>query len=362
MTTHRFTRAATAVALVGLASLALGGCQQESRYCDDTGCYFCDGLGCRTVNPPIRPSCTCDYQCGAGTDCTSLGCTTACTTDAQCTDGGTRCTGGFCVGPREAALTQVTCDCTTTADCHDPHTICITAPGATIGQCMPGCSSSADDCDADQTCVDGGCQATVHPTCGPTNPCAAGLECVNGECRSEPERCTFNSECGAGRVCVNRECDVACTATTTCPGGSECLDGYCRSNPMPLGPCTTNADCPGSTDVCIDQSCYRGCGTDADCPGGVGGGEFCDPELHVCRYDWRPRPTCDAMNPCRMGSVCHNGSCRSPCAADAECPLFDVQFHFCVMNVCETTNEATSNCMGPSDCMTGQDCVDGICM
>ena len=30
------------------------GCASEDYFCDDTGCYSCDGLGCRLVDPP-RP-------------------------------------------------------------------------------------------------------------------------------------------------------------------------------------------------------------------------------------------------------------------------------------------------------------------
>ena len=64
------------------ASVAVGcdGCGADEYYCDDTGCYECDGLGCRPVDP--RPD-------GGGEDATTDGGdpTPRCEENADCGDG-----------------------------------------------------------------------------------------------------------------------------------------------------------------------------------------------------------------------------------------------------------------------------------
>ena len=355
MDAHRFTRVTAAIGLLGLASLALIGCQQENRYCDDTGCFYCDGLGCRTVTPPARAACGCDYQCAAGSDCTSLGCTTQCTPGEAGTElchslGWPNCSAaGYCTAIAETTVSDVSCLCTTTADCED-DLIC------RDGMCRPGCQTNAM-CAADQICVDGTCEATTRPECDATRPCAAGRSCVDGECRADEDTCQFNSECGPGRVCVNERCSSACGVDNPCPTGAMCDGGFCRETLPPTGQCSVSADC-GLGRTCIDTRCYADCTVDTDCAPG----NYCDTAVGVCRYDDRLDPNrCGALRACAAGSVCRNGSCRSPCTTNPECPLFDVQFNFCIDMVCATTNEATSDCQSGSDCMTGDDCIDGIC-
>jgi hypothetical protein len=364
---HRFTRVTAAVGLLGLASLALIGCQQESRYCDDTGCFYCDGLGCRTVNPPGRAACDCPSDCIDGTTCTSLGCATTCTDDAAGTElchslGWPACRGGVCVANAETTVTTQTCSCTASTamtDCHDGR-ICHD------GECVDGCSPTMP-CATDQICIDGTCQTDGRHVCSSANPCEAGSVCVDGECRVDmgpgDETCQFNSECGAGRVCVNQRCTEACSDSNPCPTGAVCEGGFCHEQLPPTGTCTVNTDCTAGQ-VCIDGRCLAGCTGDADCAAG----NYCDTATGVCRFDDRLHPGCGPLAGCAMGSICVNGSCRSPCSTDAQCPLFDVQFNFCRAAsstaselVCVTTNEATSDCASAADCMTGEDCVDGVC-
>ncbi len=327
-------------------ALSAGGCSQESNYCDESACYACDGLGCRRLEPPSRASCRCDVECAAsGTECTSLGCTQMCTRDDQC-PAATRCNGGHCTTPSER-VTDATCACTTSAECPGTGVIC------RGGTCITGCST-AMDCPASQSCVDGSCVPTMNPGCSATAPCTGGLECVDGECRAPSDTCQFSSECGAGRVCVDQRCTSACGATNPCAGTSMCVDGFCEEITPPAGDCATNADC-GAGRVCRDTRCYAECATDAMC----GAGNYCLEGR--CRFDDRPRPSCGASATCAMGSVCRNGSCRIPCATADECLRFDVQYNFCLEGFCATTNEATSNCMSATDCSAGSQCVDGIC-
>src|SRR5688500_4955705 len=83
-----------AVMLIG------SGCSSEEYYCDDSGCWYCDGVSCRRVDPPPRPDCMTDADCPTGSTCTSLGCTEGCASDADCPEG-TTCRESMCVGPTE---------------------------------------------------------------------------------------------------------------------------------------------------------------------------------------------------------------------------------------------------------------------
>lgn len=353
--TQRFPRVLLAVSLLGLASFSLVGCNNESRYCDDTGCYFCDGLGCRLVNPPTRTTCACATDCGSGSSCTSLGCTQTCVEGTICSDG-TACRSGFCLGPREPLPTAQDCTCTTTAECSrfGPRLVCL--PQATgAGRCGLGCTSQAD-CTTGNSCVNGMCMPNqTQVGCDATHPCATGSTCVGGSCVPDAQICQFSTECGAGRICVNQQCTAACSATNPCVGSATCgADGFCHEVIPPPTGCSTATDC-ASGQTCVDGRCFSGCAVDSDCPHG----DYCD--AGVCRLDTRTNPACGNGRPCASGSVCHNGACRSPCTQDAQCPLFDVQTNFCIDMVCATTNEATSNCASAADCMGGEICVDGNC-
>jgi hypothetical protein len=342
--------------------LSLIGCNNESRYCDDTGCYFCDGLGCRLVNPPTRAQCTCGFECGmtSGTSCTTLGCTQTCTTGTICADG-TTCLSGLCLGPREPVPTAQTCDCTTTAMCasHGPNFICHVDNTTGHGQCMPGCNADTP-CPSTQSCVDGVCIVNqTQPGCDATHPCAMGSTCVGtgaaATCVIDIEVCQFSTSCGTGRSCVNQLCTTGCSAANPCVGTATCgADGYCHETIPPVTGCATAADC-GAHQTCVDGRCFAGCTIDSDCPSG----DYCDGG--VCRLDTRTNPACGNGRPCANGAVCHNGACRSPCTTAPECPRFDVQTNFCIDHVCATTNEATSNCSSATDCTGGQSCVDGNC-
>jgi hypothetical protein len=338
-------------ALVGALLLSsLAGCpNQEYSECDDSGCYYCDGLGCRDAAPPERASCDCAHPCGASSTCTDLGCTLECETEADCLSG-TTCREGLCLGfvsrgVRETS-TAVSCAC----PCTDPGLICRDAT------CVPGCETS-DDCQAENpgyVCLDGTCTPTITPECDATTPCRSPLECVAGECRAPSDTCQFSSECGAGRVCVNQQCTTACGLDNPCPTGAMCTDGFCVVTPPPVDECVVNADC-GEGEICRDGSCYDECALDADC----GAGRYC--QEGRCRLDTRPRPTCSDSRPCASGSVCLNGTCRIPCTTAPQCAAFDVQYNFCLDMLCATSNEATSDCAAQADCNADQSCIDGIC-
>ena len=59
----------------------------DSYYCDDKGCYTCDGLGCASVPPPTKAPCQSNAVCGADSVCTTDGCAKKCATDTACPRG-----------------------------------------------------------------------------------------------------------------------------------------------------------------------------------------------------------------------------------------------------------------------------------
>ncbi len=324
-------RAALRAALLAFAALGLvasSGCAQEDYYCDARGCYRCDGVGCRLLDPPARPPCRGDFECAADTVCTDLGCAAECAADADCAEG-TVCRTGLCVAPQEP----------------DPEP----TPGV--------CTRNADCVDVGLECRDGVCVPGSVPACDATRSCAGGAVCVEGACVAPEATCQFNFECGAGRLCVNQQCVQGCTADAGCPAGQTCDEpsGACVAVPPATGECAADAAC-GTGGVCLDSTCYDACTADAGC----GAGRYCS--AGICRIDTRPRPFCTGNADCAPGRPCIGGVCRTPCDSSATCAMFDVQFSFCGdAGYCLTSNEVTTDCRAAADCDAGEACIDGVC-
>lgn len=254
------------VCIAGAASL-LSACAGEEYFCDDTGCYYCDGLSCREVDPPG-----------------------ACVTSAECAASGFACLDGECTA----------------------------VPGA----------------------------------CVTDEGCATNQRCIAGVCEDRTDLCQFNYECPEGELCVNARCHATCNLDMPCIAPLVCTDGICIDDPAI---CVRNRDC-GTNNLCVDGACRPECGGGLEC----GDGFYC--REGICRYDGRPAaPFCTTEAQCMPGHPCVNGVCRTPCETHAECLRFDVQFNYCLDNLCVTTNEATSNCTIGTECGAHQACIDGIC-
>ena len=79
----RFSAMALA-AVTGVIVWSSGcGSGDERYYCDNTGCYSCDGYGCRNVNPPSNSPCTGNTSCPSGSVCTDTGCVQTCSADSD---------------------------------------------------------------------------------------------------------------------------------------------------------------------------------------------------------------------------------------------------------------------------------------
>ncbi len=308
-----------------LASAWLTACScGETTRCDEDGCYVCDGVDCRPVDPPGREICQGDFAC-TDSVCTSIGCVEQCEVTGDCGEG-TICRGGFCVHPDEADPTRTPGDCVRSADCGASGLICIDGL----------CAVDPDSCTRDADCN-------------------GGERCLDGRCRSTDDLCQFNYECEDG-TCVNGQCLASCGGDASCPLGQSCNEALGRCEPLdpPTGQCEADADC-GEGGRCIDSACYDACTTDETC----GEGRYCLD--NICVPDTRPRPFCINDTECN-GGPCVGGVCRTTCENATECRRFDNQFTECESNYCVTNSEFTSDCQISADCGDeSKVCIDGIC-
>ena len=325
----RFASTLALMAAALLSLLALG-CSSEDHYCDETACYYCDGVGCREVDPPPRPACLGDFECAAGTHCTDLGCVASCSADSDC-PAGSECRLSECLHPAEVAL-PTPGSCERNLDCAASGIVC------RDGMC-------AYD---DRSCGELGCD------CSATGACSAGFVCATAECVPEADLCHFSHECGPGRSCVDGACVSGCVTGAECVIGQVCTAGFCEDAPLMTGECASDAEC-GPGGLCIDSSCFEGCTEDAEC----GADRYC--AAGVCAVDTRPRPFCASDADCEPGHPCVGGICRTSCGTHDDCLRFDVQYNYCLDSLCVTTNEATTDCALSADCGAGRACIDGIC-
>lgn len=307
-------RLGTAVAMVagGILAAAPGcsGATDEYR-CDDTGCFQCDGFGCRAIPAPTPPSCgfAGDPACTDGEVCTDYGCLAPCTTDASCAKG-LVCKKGLCTPPTFAPISIKECGSST------------------------DCTKLGDGA----TCVDGKCVA---------GPACSGTDCT----------CKYSSDCGTGRICVDGKCDLSCSDASPCPSGFTCdAKGYCVEGAPNCGPAGAGATCK-STEKCVDGHCAPTCTKDGDC----GTGFAC--VSGACAVDTNTHPTCKGDTECSSTQKCVGGFCKYTCGADTDCLKIDARIGSCspTEKICRAPSEVSAKCTTKADCSATQDCVDGSC-
>ncbi len=200
--------------------------------------------------------------------------------------------------------------------------------------------------------------------CQKDSDCGGCQKCSNGQCvdkniplaRNICKPCTGPSDCGGLRdICIRMEegnrCAQACDAAGCCPKGYRCTDigsgqkmcvpdlgacppvrcssnaqcgpgescqsGTCRPKPVYAHPksckkCSSNADCGGNGNVCLQFSatesrCAQPCAADNFCPKGyicrsASGGRFCVPDNMIC--------PCSSNADCDSGYICRSGTCQ----------------------------------------------------
>jgi hypothetical protein len=296
-------------ALMGLGAAVWSGCgsSAERIYCDDTGCYTCDGYGCTAAPPPTMD---------AGTY------------DATGTDAGS--------APRDAG-----------SNSPDGSTCTIAAECAGAQACVAG---SCQECGGSH----GPCACTKTPECPAESVCVGGICTSNTNACQYPSDCDSASDSGAGETCISGKCETAC-GTVQCPSDATCVKGGCQKNPT--GPtCATPTQCSGATPYCVGGQCVAACTDDPQC----GAGYYCN--QGACQPDTRPQGNCNDQSPCNPGQTCIRGICKYPCTTDTECEHIDARIAYCgIDKVCRSYGEAHPQCTGKSDCAAAQDCVGNTC-
>ena len=336
-------RALLIAGLLGSAAAAVGGCSREDYYCGETACYYCDGVGCREAQPPVRTSCQGVWECAASQVCTDSGCANTCTTDAQCSQ-------GWVCRPIETGSSTMVC----------------VAPSETVTP-HPGTCTSNNQCMGGTICLDGECTRTTSPACTQDAQCTAGNVCVDGRCTPSADTCQFSNECGSNRVCVDAQCRPRCTSNAMCPAGQTCDTstgiGYCRDGTA--SGCTVDGQCSAGQ-RCLNGECLVQCTPGAtSCPSAE---QYCSDD-GVCVLDTRPRPFCDDAHPCSSGSSCVDGICRISCSTADMCLRVDFNLVSCALppgvssggTYCLTANEAQPRCARQTDCAQSEVCIDATC-
>jgi len=252
------------------AFVLVGGCgsSTEDSVCDATGCYVCDGYGCRPADPQAGTggstaapdasdgsaacdsalmTCPCDESggCADGLSCIDNLCLSPCEFSSEC-GGGRICANGKCV---------VGCDESTA--CPDGYTC--SEKGTCIIDTVSGCSDAVP-CTGGLKCVDGACVGTCesHDDCALEEICNAST----GTCIPDPQPskpCEHDpSVCSAQQVCSGGYCRYACDAGTSCKLIDAripvCKDGICMSEAEANPQCTKKEECLPSQD-CVSNVC-----------------------------------------------------------------------------------------------------------
>ena len=218
--------------------------------------------------------------------------------------------------------------------------------------------------------------------CGPLNPCAPGLRCVNDLCVCDAESCPSGccdesgcrarsaSTCGAaGASCFacdersdgcNAEGACACGNDSACRQGQRCVGGTCICDGQSCNGCCDGDECrPGDdSDRCgaggiVCQPCGNGdtcksgvCGacTPGECDGCCSGSRCLNPSLGACGASGVACMACEALKAdnCSPAGLCRCGT-GMPCGDGRQC----------VEGQCLCTPESCAGCCAGNTCVTG---------
>lgn len=185
--------------------------------------------------------------------------------------------------------------------------------------------------------------------------------------RNDPYwHCCDGYECvphGEQHKCVA----VECVSNDNCQGDRP----YCHPTQRSCVQCFDNAQCDNACD--LDKSTCDPC-LNVECPqevcenGGVILKYECDNGDCVKTDPDAVCPECDdAVEDCRPGEICENGTCVDPCAGiecpDKECEFGGVVTFSCKNGECEQDNidAKCPECSLDIDCDEGEECWDGTC-
>jgi hypothetical protein len=128
---------------------------------------------------------------------------------------------------------------------------CAAADCGACESCQGGACVLA--CQAGQACVGGQCQCTTTSCDG----CCDGSTCRDGDtsdfCGSDGEICAV---CPGNQACQNGTCCGAQGSPCALGAGNGCCSATCLGTCSPgIGVCTSDDQCLGEGDVCIEGAC-----------------------------------------------------------------------------------------------------------
>jgi MYXO-CTERM domain-containing protein len=229
------------------------------------------------------------YVCGGGTDCPTI-----CTTDADCTGGGT--SGVYCVNHECKGSLPLGLGCTADAQCGSGH--------CADGVCCD--SACTGDCKA---CNEPGQHGTCSLTPTPRGSDCAGESVCHGACvgtSAADARCDYPSRTQGCGLCLACDGHGHCEETPASGQDPSCAAAACDT--LEHGECwryeapgQTACDAPGICRPPMEACMVRALDDETPCAGGVCQAGLCmtktaAPPATGCAYAAGPRAADDAAS------------------------------------------------------------------
>jgi hypothetical protein len=155
----------------------------------------------------------------------------------------------------------------------------------------------------------------------------------------------------------NGFCAPQCATNANCPFDATCTVQWGVCGQMA---CTTDADCPLTTERCSGGVCRFGCKKDADCPKSNGAVQLCDSTAGVCL-------ACLSDDDCPPANGtyqhCNAGVCTPECSGDSDCSTWMGNQRCTPLAVC---TPRAGSCLGDggfcAPCRSDDDCHGGYCL
>lgn len=285
-------------------------------------------------------SCTADADCRQGFSkkiCVRFSCQSSCRSNTDCGYGTPYCQKasgssiGSCVqclrkNMNQCGLREV-CDTNQYKCIPKPNGSCKVSDDCSIGhycsnttqKCTPGCTFGRD------------CPRGTHCH-GPTKRCIQCLtdsHCSRGYICSKTSQtcirkigCQKHTDCYRGFLChaSNKTCYRPCSHAKDCSSTEKCVSGRCIQ-------CNQDKDCAQDERVCKNNKCEtQKCTSNADCPNTTEW--FCSSQRKSCVLKCVPSASggckynrCQSNKDCSGKQRCSNGLCVPGCRSNADCPL-----------------------------------------
>jgi hypothetical protein len=225
------------------------------------------------------------------------------------------------------------------------------------GQCRGattvGCKND-EACDPGEYCdrADGLCKTMEVVGCTADEQCAPAQRCntLTGVCITGRRTCTSEAQCSAiGKHCdLNLQQCVDCVDGSHCGNGQSCVQNQCV-DPEPGG-CASDAACGAPARVCEATQCVPGCAQPGS-PIACGLGNVCNTNTGRCEPG---QVTCSSDVQCGPpSSICESGQCIPGCA----------QVGGLVCTGGWSCNPSNGRCEPPAGCALDSQCgaPAGIC-